>query len=46
MERANLGIVGIEEEETQVKSTEKKFKNSYKKNFPNLKKEMPIEADE
>ena len=47
MKRPNLKIIGIEEgEKTQVKDTENVFNKITEENFPNLKKEMPIKAQE
>jgi hypothetical protein len=43
MRRANLGIIGIEESEnSQLKGPVNVFNKIIKENFPNLKKEMPI----
>lgn len=47
MKRPNLKIIGIEEGgETQVKDTENVFNKITEKHFPNLKKEMPIKAQD
>lgn len=47
MKRPRLKIIGIEEgEETQVKDTENVFNKITEKYFPNLKKEMPIKAQD
>ena len=43
MKRQNLRIiVGIEEGEVQLKSTETIFNKIIEENFPNLKKDMPM----
>ena len=43
MKRPNLRIIGIEEgEESQIQGLENNFNKVIEENFPNLKKEMPI----
>lgn len=47
MKRPSLKIIGIEEgKKTQVKDTENFFNKITEEHFPNLKKEMPIKAQE
>jgi uncharacterized coiled-coil protein SlyX len=45
MKRTNLRIMGIEED-SQLKALENTFNKFIEKNFPNLKKEMPIKVQE
>ena len=40
MKRPNLRIIGIEEEDSQLKGPENIFNKIKEENFPNLKKEM------
>jgi hypothetical protein len=43
MRRPNLWIIGVEENENfQLKGPENIFNKIIKENFPNLKKEMPM----
>jgi hypothetical protein len=42
MKRLNLRIIEIEGEDSQLKGPEKIFNKIIQKNFPNLKKDMPI----
>jgi hypothetical protein len=47
MKRSNLRIVGIEEgESSHLKGPEKIFNKIIEENFPNLKKEMPMNIQE
>ena len=47
MKRPNLKIIGIEEgEESELKGPENIFNKIIEENFPNLKKEMPINVQE
>jgi hypothetical protein len=47
MRRPNLRIIGLEEsEEIQLKGPVNIFKNIIEENFPNLKKEMPMNIEE
>ena len=46
MKRSNLRIIGIEEGEVQLKSTENIFNKVIEENFPNLKKDMPMTIQE
>ena len=47
MKRPNLGIIGIEEgEESQLQGPENILNKIIEENFPNLKKEMPINIQE
>jgi hypothetical protein len=47
MKRWNLRIIGIEEIEAfQLKGTVNIFNKSIEENFPNLKKEMPMNIQE
>ena len=46
MKRANLRIIRIEEEETQLKGPENIFNRIIKEKNSNLKKEMPIKVQE
>ena len=46
MKRPNLRIIGIEEEEVQLKVPENFFNKIIEEKFPNLKKEMPIKVQE
>ena len=47
MRRTNLRIIGIEENEnSQLKEPVNIFNKIIKENFPNLKKEMPINIQE
>jgi hypothetical protein len=47
MRRRNLRIIGIEEsEDSQLKGTVNIFNKIIEENFPNLKKEMPINIQE
>ena len=46
MKRPNLRITGSKEEEYQFKGTDNIFNKIIEENFPNLKKEMPIEIQE
>jgi hypothetical protein len=45
MRRPNLRIIGIEED-SQLKGPVNIFNKIIKENFPNLKKEMPINIEE
>jgi hypothetical protein len=40
MERTNLQIIGLEEDDSQLKGPENVFNNIIKGNFPNLKKKF------
>ena len=42
----HLRIIGIEEGEVQLKSTENIFYKCIEENFPNLKKDMPLKIQE
>jgi hypothetical protein len=42
MKRPRLKIMGIEEEDSQLQGPENIFNKITGKNFPNLKKEIPI----
>ena len=47
MRRLNLRIIGIEQsEDSQLKGPVKIFNKIVEENFPNLKKEMPIDIQE
>jgi len=47
MRRSNLRIIGIEEsEDSQLKGSVNIFNRIIEENFPNLKKEMPINIQE
>ena len=47
MKRPNLSIIGLEEsEDSQLKGPVKIFNKIIKENFPNLKKEMPMNMQE
>jgi len=47
MRRSNLRIIGIEEsEDSQLKGSVNIFNKIIEENFPNLKKEMPINIQE
>jgi hypothetical protein len=47
LRRPNLRIIGIEESEnSQLKGPVNIFKKIIEENFPNLKKEMPINIQE
>ena len=47
MRRRNLRIIGIEEKEDfQLKGPVNIFNNIMKENFPNIKKEMPLNIQE
>jgi hypothetical protein len=47
MKRPNLRIIGIEEsEDSQIKGPVNIFNKIIQENFPNLKKEMPINIQE
>ena len=46
MKRPNLGIIGIEEGEVQLKNTENMFNKVIEENIPNLKKDMPTKIQE
>jgi hypothetical protein len=47
MKRPNLRIIGIEEcEESQLQGPENIFNKIIEENFPNLKKEMPMNIQE
>ena len=46
MKRPNLRIIGIEEGDVQLKSTESIFNKIIRENFPNLKKDMPMKIQE
>ena len=46
MERPNLRIVGIEEEDTQPEGPENIFNKIVEENFPNVNNKMPITAQE
>jgi len=47
MRRSNLRVIDVEEsEDSQLKGTVNIFKKIVKENFPNLKKEMPINIQE
>ena len=46
MERPKLEIIRIEGEESQLKTPENIFNKIIDKNFPNLKKDMPIKVRE
>ena len=46
MKRPNLKIIGIEEEDSQLKGPEKIFNKIIEEKFPNLKKEMPMNIQE
>jgi len=47
MSRSNLRIIGIEEsEDSQIKGPVNIFNKILEENFPNLKKEMPINIQE
>ena len=47
MKRSNLRIIGIEEsEDSQFKGPENIFNKITEENFPNIKKEMPINIQE
>ena len=46
MKRLNLRIIEIEGEDSQLKGPEKIFNKIIQKNFPNLKKDMPINKQE
>jgi hypothetical protein len=47
MRRPNLRIIGIEEgEDSQLKGPVNIFNKIIKENFPNLKKEMPVNIQE
>ena len=45
LKRSNLRMIGIEEgEKTPGQSHRKHFQHNHRKNFSNLKKEMPIKV--
>jgi hypothetical protein len=47
MRRPNLRIIGIDEkEDSQLKGPVNIFNKTIKENFPNLKKEMPMNTQE
>ena len=46
MKRPNLKIIGIEEGEVHLKSSENIFNKIIKENFPNQNKEMPMKIQE
>ena len=46
MERPNLRIIGVEGEEVQLKHTENILNKIIEKNFPNIKKDMPVKIQE
>ena len=47
MRRANLQIIGVDEnEDFQLKGPENIFNKIIEENFPNLKKEMPMNIQE
>jgi esterase/lipase len=46
IKRPNLRIIGIEEEEVQVKGIHNIFNKIITENFPNLEKVMPIQVKE
>jgi hypothetical protein len=47
MKRSNLRIIGIEDsEDSQLKEPVNIFNEIIEENFPNLKKEMPINTQE
>ena len=46
MKRPNLRIIGVEEEELQLKGTENIFNKIIEENFPNLKKDIPMKVQE
>ena len=46
IKRPNLRIIGIEEGEVQLKSTENIFNKIIEESFPNLKKDMPMKIQE
>ena len=47
MKRPNLRIIGVEEgEELQLKGTENIFNKIIEENFPNLKKDIPMQVQE
>jgi hypothetical protein len=46
MKRPNLRMIGIEEEDPQIKGPEKTFNKIIEENFPNLKEEMAINVQE
>lgn len=46
MKRPNLRIVGIEEEESQLKGPENIFNKIIEENFPDLKKKMLVKVQQ
>ena len=46
MKRPNLKITGIEGEDSHLRGPENIFNKIIEENFPNLKKEMPINEQE
>jgi hypothetical protein len=46
IKRPNLSIMGIEEEEVQVKGIHNIFNKTITENFPNLKKVLSIQVQE
>ena len=46
MKRSSLTIIGLKGEEVQLKSTENIFNKIIGKNFPKLKKDMPMKIQE
>ena len=46
MKRPNLRIIGVEEEELQLKGPENIFNKIIEENFPNLKKDIPMKVQE
>ena len=46
MKRPNLRIIGIKEEEVQLKGTENIFNKIIEESFPNRRKDMPMKIQE